>query len=73
MSAIVDDAHNPFGPTATPIVFSKITIEANGARLEHVPNGVSFRAFAVGTASVSAPGGTEIGRASCRERVLTDV
>src|SRR6266581_5581648 len=61
MSSIVDDAHNPFGPTATPIVFSNITIEANGARLEHVPNGVNFRAFAVGTASVSTPGGTVSG------------
>jgi uncharacterized repeat protein (TIGR01451 family) len=53
MGSVVDDAHNPFGPTATPIVTSAITIETNGARLEHMPNGVNFRAFAV----LGEPGG----------------
>jgi hypothetical protein len=58
LGTIVDDAHNPFGPTATPIIFSTLTIEANGARLEHVGN-LNMRAFAVGTASVDLnPGGT---------------
>lgn len=57
MSSIVDDAHNPMGPTATPIIFSNIFIEANGSRLEHVPNGVNFRAFAVGAASVDLGSG----------------
>jgi uncharacterized repeat protein (TIGR02543 family) len=58
LGTIVDDAHNPFGPTATPIIFSTITIEANGARLEHVGN-LNMRAFAVGIASVDLnPGGT---------------
>jgi hypothetical protein len=28
------DAHNVFGPTATPVIFSKITIEGNGATLQ---------------------------------------
>src|SRR5215212_3410971 len=47
MSAIVDDERNYVGPTATPAVTSTILIEGAGARLEHVPNGVNFRAFAV--------------------------
>jgi CSLREA domain-containing protein len=47
VSSVVDDADNYVGPTATPIVTSTILIEGSGARLEHVPNGVDFRAFAV--------------------------
>jgi hypothetical protein len=61
MKKILDDAFNPFGPTATPIITTRITIEAHGATLqyvettgpfhlfhsEHVPN--YFRAFAVGS------------------------
>jgi CSLREA domain-containing protein len=67
MSFIVDDAHNPFGPTATPIVTSAITLEANGARLEHVPNGVNFRAFAVGEPDeVFGPGSLTIRNAWIR-------
>src|SRR5512142_1782398 len=31
------DAYNPYGPTATPLIFSSITIEGNGARLEWDP------------------------------------
>jgi hypothetical protein len=58
LGTIVDDAHNPFGPTATPIIFSNITIEASGARLERVGN-LKMRLFAVGAASVDLnPGGT---------------
>jgi hypothetical protein len=51
VGSIVDDPHNPLGPTATPIIFSNITIEGSGSRLEHV-GGLNLRAFAVGTASV---------------------
>lgn len=59
LSDAVFDGHNYMGPTATPIVFSPIVIEANGARLEHAQNGVNFRAFAVGSASVNLnPNGT---------------
>ena len=58
MSSIVDDAHNYMGPTATPIIFSNITIEANGARFQHAPNGINFRAFAVGNASIALPNGS---------------
>ena len=47
MSTIFDDADNFMGPTATPIK-STIIIEARGSRLEHVPDGVNFGAFAVG-------------------------
>jgi hypothetical protein len=65
MGSIVDDAYNYTGPTATPIVFSNIIIEANGSLLEHIQNGVNFRAFAVGIASIDVPsefgGGTKSG------------
>lgn len=53
MTVPFDDPYNPLGPTATPIVLSNITIEANGAHLRRanpfldftgLPN---FRAFAV--------------------------
>src|SRR6266542_2256959 len=57
MSNIVDDAHNPLGPTATPFIFSEITIEANGAMLQRTGN-LKFRAFAVGRACVDLATGT---------------
>lgn len=47
------DAHNRYGPTATPIIFSKITIEGNGATLQWV-GFLSSRLFAVGM--VDEPG-----------------
>ena len=47
MSKVVADAGNPMGPTATPMVTSKITILANGAKLEHVGS-LPFRLFSVG-------------------------
>jgi hypothetical protein len=58
MGASIDDAHNYMGPTATPIVFSDITIFANGSLLES-SGSPNFRAFSVGTASIDLnPGGT---------------
>ncbi|HWW14797.1 MAG TPA: choice-of-anchor Q domain-containing protein [Candidatus Dormibacteraeota bacterium] len=48
MNAIVDDAQNPFGPTATPLITSNITIEAFGATLQHTGSS-KLRAFAVGS------------------------
>ena len=47
------DAHNPFGLTATPLIFTAITIQGNGATLQWTGSGNS-RLFAVGS---------EIGRA----------
>jgi hypothetical protein len=53
MTAIYTDglygnAYGSFvGPTATPMVTSDILIEGAGAIIEHAPNGVDFRAFAV--------------------------
>jgi hypothetical protein len=43
---IVNDADNPAGPTATPIIFSKITLYAYGATLQRI-GGTNFRLFAV--------------------------
>src|SRR5215475_8185873 len=48
MNSIVDDANNPTGPTATPIITSNITIEGNGASLQWVSANLFARAFAVG-------------------------
>ncbi|HEU5181146.1 MAG TPA: choice-of-anchor Q domain-containing protein, partial [Candidatus Polarisedimenticolia bacterium] len=48
MDHIQDDAFNPFGPTATPIITTHITIEAHGATLQRTGT-TSFRAFAVGS------------------------
>ena len=45
------DAHNPFGLTATPLIFTAITIEGNGATLQWTGTANS-RLFAVGTASL---------------------
>ena len=51
------DAYNPYGPTATPIIFSTITIEGHGAKLVWGGAG-NVRLFAVGPASIQTPSGT---------------
>jgi uncharacterized repeat protein (TIGR01451 family) len=53
------DAHNPFGPTATPIIFSTITIRGHGTTLQWTPAGGAgySRLFAVGEASISPRNG----------------
>ncbi|HXF97905.1 MAG TPA: nickel-binding protein [Gaiellaceae bacterium] len=48
VSTPVADADNYVGATATPMVRSKIVLEAQGARLERVFGAERFRAFAVG-------------------------
>ena len=59
-SFLAGDAYNPYGPTATPIIFSTITIEGHGAKL--VWNGPgNVRLFAVGPASIVTPSGTVSG------------
>ena len=47
LNRIVDDAGNPAGPTATPIITSHITILANGATLQRT-GFASYRLFTVG-------------------------
>src|SRR5215467_3645218 len=44
------DAHNPFGFTATPLIFTRMTIQGNGATLQWTGTGNS-RLFALGSAS----------------------
>ena len=46
LNRIVDDASNPAGPTATPIITSHITIVANGATLQRTGS-ASYRLFTV--------------------------
>ena len=46
------DAYNPYGPTATPIIFSTMTIEGNGATLQWTGGSTNVRLFAVGPASI---------------------
>lgn len=48
LSEIIDDANNPSGATATPLITSNITILAYGATLERIGNR-NFRLFAVGS------------------------
>jgi hypothetical protein len=45
-----EDAHNIYGPTATPVIFSKITIEGNGATLQLLDRfePATSRLFAIG-------------------------
>jgi hypothetical protein len=58
MSNVIEDQHNYMGPTATPIIFSDITIQANGSTIEST-GAQNFRAFSVGTASIDLnPGGS---------------
>ena len=55
------DAYNATGPTATPIIFSRMTIEGNGSTLERAVTSESeplFRLFAVGNASITTPQAT---------------
>ena len=54
------DGHNPFGPTATPIIFNAITIRGHGTTLQWAGTGYS-RLFAVGYASISFPPGVANG------------
>ena len=54
------DGHNPFGPTATPIIFTTLTILGNGATLQAAGAG-NFRLFAVGYASITVNGTTYSG------------
>jgi hypothetical protein len=55
------DAHNIYGPTATPIIFSSIDIEGNGATLQWAatfsPVIGNARLFAVGTVNDRGVGG----------------
>lgn len=58
LSSVTDDLYNLTGPTATPLVFTPITIEGNGAVIERTGSAL-MRAFAVGSASIDTnPGGT---------------
>src|SRR5437660_7682121 len=47
------DAHKPYGPTATPIIFSTMTIEGSGATLQWTGGSANVRLFAVGPASIT--------------------
>src|SRR6478672_4360885 len=51
MSAPTVDPYNPLGATATPLIFSNITIQGNGATIIRTGN-ANMRAFAVGPATV---------------------
>src|SRR6266403_3022591 len=59
-SLTVSDAYNYMGPTATPIIFSTMTIEAAGATLQWMGTGNS-RLFAIGQATVKTPNGVASG------------
>jgi hypothetical protein len=61
------DAYNPYGPTATPLIFSTITIEGNGATLAWDPDikdPQNARLFAIGAGFIKTPNGTASGTGS---------
>jgi CSLREA domain-containing protein len=47
LSQIVDEAQSPFGPTATPMITSDVTIEADGSTFDWIGGNTHARAFAV--------------------------
>jgi hypothetical protein len=63
MSNLIDgDAYNPYGPTATPLIFSTITIEGHGATLQWDSTATgNVRLFAIGALSIKTPNGTASG------------
>ena len=61
----IDDPLNYLGPTATPIVWSDIVIEGQGARLQRHPAGQLTRAFAV--AKIEFTGTTRTGNLTIHE------
>jgi hypothetical protein len=66
------DAYNPYGPTATPLIASTITIEGNGATLQWDPQAKgNVRLFAIGGASIKTPNGTASGIGSLTLRNVT--
>lgn len=66
------DAYNPYGPTATPLIASTITIEGNGATLQWDPQAKgNVRLFAIGGASIKTPNGTVSGIGSLTLRNVT--
>ena len=52
MSGIVQDPFNHLGPTATPLIFTAVNIQGNGARLERV-GGLDIRLFSVAPVSTT--------------------
>ena len=71
---MTSDAYNPYGPTATPMIYAtSLTIEGNGATLIGPGLFRSLRAFAVGPApagGVPTPNGTATGTGSLTIRNL---
>ena len=50
--------HSRYGPTATPVIFSNITIQGNGATIQRAQGSPNMRAFTVGYDQVDLnPGG----------------
>ena len=66
------DGHNPFGPTATPIVCNVIDIVGNGTTLEWTGAG-NARLFAVGYASISPTSGVLKTGTYCNDIVAPDL
>jgi uncharacterized repeat protein (TIGR01451 family) len=54
------DAYNYMGPTATPMIFSTMTIEGDGATLQWTGKSNS-RLFAIGQATIATPNGVASG------------
>lgn len=66
------DAHNPFGPTATPIVCNVINIVGNGTTLEWTGT-ANVRLFAVGFAAISPKSGALTSGTYCNDVVAPNL
>src|SRR5215467_3530609 len=53
--------HSRYGPTATPVVFSNITIQGNGATIQRATGSPNMRAFTVGFDQVDLSSGAVSG------------
>ncbi len=53
--------HSRYGPTATPVIFSNITIQGNGATIQRATGSPNMRAFTVGFDQVDLPSGAVSG------------
>lgn len=53
--------HSRYGPTATPVIFSNITIEGNGATIQRASGSPNMRAFTVGFDQVDLGGSSVSG------------
>jgi hypothetical protein len=63
--------HSRYGPTATPVIFSNITIQGNGATIQRASGSPNMRAFTVGFDQLGLAGGAISGWGSLTLQSVT--